>query len=287
MSGPLSQTWMARAETCRSLWQLSEFEWLKVPGSAHLARCRSDMGPAILKVQVYPDAVASEVTTLTQWHGTSCPKVFQYSEELAAVLMEDLNPIRDLASVFPDSQSEVEIWSSAFQVITASDGIPSGMRTLADYSRVFSQVGPLASNAQVRLILSHAQQQAFILMSEPAGHRLLHGDLHHFNLLQDRSGDWRMIDPHGVVGHPLYEVGAFLRNPMPSLAGHPKRVQLTLERLELLSQHLKEPVLRLAQFGFYGVAFSIAWDLEDGQTELDANLVDLGVELATLAGWIG
>jgi len=124
-------------------------------------------------------------------------------------------------------------------------------------------------------------------MSEPTEHRLLHGDLHHFNLLQARSGDWWMIDPHGVVGHPLYEVGAFLRNPMPNLARHPKRSQLTLERLQLLSQRLKEPVSRLAKFGFYGVAFSLAWDLEEGHAEVDSDLVDFGLELAELAEWIG
>lgn len=40
---------------------------------------------------------------------------------------------------------------------------------------------------------------------------LLHGDLHHDNMLQ--NGDqWLVIDPKGVMGHPINEVWAFVVN---------------------------------------------------------------------------
>ena len=45
---------------------------------------------------------------------------------------------------------------------------------------------------------------------EPA---LLHGDLHHYNVLSDRTRGWCAIDPKGVVGELEYELGAALRNP--------------------------------------------------------------------------
>ena len=41
---------------------------------------------------------------------------------------------------------------------------------------------------------------------------LLHGDLHHDNIVAHNNG-WMVIDPKGILGEASYEVGAFLRNP--------------------------------------------------------------------------
>jgi streptomycin 6-kinase len=38
---------------------------------------------------------------------------------------------------------------------------------------------------------------------------LLHGDLHHDNILKHREG-WLIIDPKGVIGYPINEVWAFI-----------------------------------------------------------------------------
>lgn len=38
---------------------------------------------------------------------------------------------------------------------------------------------------------------------------LLHGDLHHDNVIQNKD-EWLAIDPHGVIGHPVNELWAFV-----------------------------------------------------------------------------
>ena len=53
---------------------------------------------------------------------------------------------------------------------------------------------------------------------------LLHGDLHHYNILSAEREPWLAIDPKGIVGAAEFDVCAFLRN-------------------ELLSQHEPERVL--------------------------------------------
>lgn len=45
---------------------------------------------------------------------------------------------------------------------------------------------------------------------------LLHRDLHHDNILK-HGNEWKVIDPKEVIGDPVYEVAAFIRNPMPEL----------------------------------------------------------------------
>jgi streptomycin 6-kinase len=68
---------------------------------------------------------------------------------------------------------------------------------------------------------------------------LLHGDLHHENILFDDARGWLAIDPKGVAGEIAYELAAPLRNPIerPDLFATPAamdhRVAIYCERLGL------------------------------------------------------
>ena len=44
---------------------------------------------------------------------------------------------------------------------------------------------------------------------------VLHGDLHHFNILRCDRGGWLAIDPKGLVGDRYFDVCQFLLNPEP------------------------------------------------------------------------
>src|SRR4051812_3388520 len=50
-------------------------------------------------------------------------------------------------------------------------------------------------------------------MRFPKFDQLLHGDLHHENILRDAGRGWVCIDPKGVVAGVEFEFGAALRNP--------------------------------------------------------------------------
>jgi streptomycin 6-kinase len=41
---------------------------------------------------------------------------------------------------------------------------------------------------------------------------LLHGDLHHDNMLRNQAGEWKAIDPQGVIGAPFMESARFIQN---------------------------------------------------------------------------
>ena len=43
---------------------------------------------------------------------------------------------------------------------------------------------------------------------------LLHGDLHHWNILSDADRGWMAIDPKGVIGASCLDVGRFINNAM-------------------------------------------------------------------------
>jgi streptomycin 6-kinase len=58
------------------------------------------------------------------------------------------------------------------------------------------------------------------LLETSRGDVLLHGDLHHENILQMSDG-WVAIDPKGVLGETLFDVAAFIRNPIQEILLNP------------------------------------------------------------------
>lgn len=96
------------------------------------------------------------------------------------------------------------------------------------------------------------------LLHDPAPDRVLHGDLHHQNLLWSHDRGWVAIDPHGVVGDRGYDVGPFLINPWNA-----DPASLLDHRLPLLAQHLDLPVHRVAGWGLVRAVLAEAWHVQD------------------------
>ncbi|WP_433075973.1 aminoglycoside phosphotransferase family protein [Dactylosporangium sp. CA-052675] len=90
---------------------------------------------------------------------------------------------------------------------------------------------------------------------------LLHGDLHHDNLLSARRARWLAIDPHGLSGDPGYEIGSWLFNPDPGNRD-PALLALVPGRLEQFADRLGQPLDRLVAWGFVKAVLSDVWTAE-------------------------
>jgi streptomycin 6-kinase len=93
---------------------------------------------------------------------------------------------------------------------------------------------------------------------------VLHGDLHHGNMLRSERG-WLAIDPHGVTGDPLYDTAALLYNPDP-FTGDPGWISLVPARVAQLAEGLGAPPERIAAWGFVQGILSEIWTTEGSGT---------------------
>jgi streptomycin 6-kinase len=96
---------------------------------------------------------------------------------------------------------------------------------------------------------------------------LLHGDLHHFNILSAEDS-WLAIDPKGIVGEPAYEVGAWMRNPIPNIP-EPELRRFVWRRLDILADILELDWERLRQWSLAQAVLSAWWSYEDGGDAAD------------------
>lgn len=94
---------------------------------------------------------------------------------------------------------------------------------------------------------------------------LLHGDLHHFNVL--RHGDtWLAIDPESLCGDPAYDISAFMRNPLGSLEKGPALRERSQRRLEGFARSTGQAIERLWGWSFAQTALAALWAKDDPST---------------------
>ena len=101
-----------------------------------------------------------------------------------------------------------------------------------------------------------------LLFTTPT-HVLLHGDLHHENILQ-KEGEWVAIDPKGFVGDPAFELAAYLSNPMPELIGQANPYRVMLDRARRAASLLDMPLDRIMGWHTVKSVLCWLWAVDDG-----------------------
>lgn len=83
---------------------------------------------------------------------------------------------------------------------------------------------------------------------------VLHGDLHHDNLLRRTDGSYAMTDPKGVLGPEILDLPRFLLNELDTPHADPDE------------RHLETVIRRMAErFGYSRGVLANIWCLEDGE----------------------
>lgn len=118
--------------------------------------------------------------------------------------------------------------------------------------------GPLPS-----ALFDRAEAAFRDLLAEPAEHVLLHGDLHHDNILSGSRRAWLAIDPKGVVGPREFDVVAFTENPRPDLLDLPSPGDVLRRRLYQFADELGFDAERLREWAIAQAVLSAVWSVED------------------------
>lgn len=105
-------------------------------------------------------------------------------------------------------------------------------------------------------LLDRAASIARDLLVEGGPSVVLHGDLHHGNVLE-LDGRWVAIDPKGLVGHPAFDVANVFCNPTEEAA-----IARIEPRLDLFAHRLGLDRERLASWVVAWCGLSLAWSTE-------------------------
>lgn len=274
-------------------------QWSLVPDGSVIITPSSRLLPvlhrgrsAMLKVPlVEEEAIGGRL--LAAWNGSGAAAVFEVDDQ--AIVLERAVGGRDLTALTRagDDLEAVAIICAVLEALHAV--IPAGTRqdpapadtehpelpTLQRWFRDLAQVGdsaatPLTADTASAAFLTRGWTTADRLLAttSPTDIVVLHGDLHHGNVLEFAPGDWRAIDPKGIVGHRAFDATALFSNPDPQTATD---AALFVARVDLVSRAVNVPRPTLLEWIVARMALSAAWSLQDDDAENADTVIRVGL----------
>jgi len=221
---------------------------------------QADGQKLIVKLCVPNDGVYNEINALEFMRGDGIVKLIDSDRERGILLLEQLIPGEMLSTLNNDAEATMiaaDIIKKIRNPISDNHNFPT---TEQWFDRLEKPI-ELPAGFPAELI-NRVKKIASELHKNKGESVLLHGDLHHFNILSARRQPWIAIDPKGIVGPPEYECGAFLRNPIPDIANHNNIKSILARRVAIFSETLGFDKQVIIGWGFSQAILASVWCMD-------------------------
>lgn len=238
-------------------WNLTADGEPIITHSSHLLPVSYQGNKAMLKIALSEEERCG-AKLMVWWKGEGAARVFMHDDNV--LLMEramDANSLVEKVHDGYDDEATQIICSVAAKLHSKKDDPPvlfslktwfTGLETAAfQNSGIFSQA----------LIVANE------LLNAPQDIVVLHGDLHHGNVLYFGERGWLAIDPKHITGERGYDFANIFFNPDEDIALLPGRL---MRQVQVVADNARLEKTRLLQWILAYAGLSAAWSLEDGDS---------------------
>jgi streptomycin 6-kinase len=240
------------------LWELTPDGDPVVTPTSRLLPVRQGGRPAMLKVAVHPEERRGNLL-MTWWNGQGAASVLEHAGD--AILMEraqDTTSLAELARHGRDDEASRIICTTVGRLHAQGSAPPRHLLDgLVPLTRWFEALAPAA--AAHGGILRLAAATASGLLAMPRDVMVLHGDIHHRNILDFGPRGWLAIDPKGLHGERGFDYANLFCNPDRETA-----TTRLAQRARLVAEAAALDRHRLLQWILAWAGLSAAFMLEDG-----------------------
>jgi streptomycin 6-kinase len=255
-----------------AMWSLAPDGEPFATASSHILFVRAPQGPAVLKVFRPPREEARSSLALRHYGGRGAVSVIASDDE--GVLTRRAHPgtaLSDRVRAGRDDEATdvvCDVAATLHMRGSATGAWPTVAQWGADFDDHQRSVRAHLLPAEM---VETAKREFFDLCRSQSEPVLLHGDLHHDNILYDEGLGWLAIDPKGVLGEREYELGAALRNPVGSseIYTDPHVMQ---RRVQRMAARLGFDGGRVLRWCFAQAVLSAVWWVQDGHSGADVVL---------------
>jgi len=251
--------------------------WNLVPDGApvqtHAARLlpvTHQGAPAMLKIAEQEDERQGGVL-MRWWNGQGAARVLAHDED--AILLERAMGSQSLSAYARTGRDDeaTRILCNVLKALHAPRAQP--LPPLRGLEEWFVDLWPMARAHGG--ILAQSALHARALLDDPREVTVLHGDMHHDNVLDFGERGWLVIDPKRLTGERAFDYANIfcnpdLSDPVPPVATVPGRFE---RRLQIIVEESGLDRRRLLQWVVAWCGLSAAWYLADG----DDAAVDLNI----------
>ena len=203
---------------------------------------------------------------MTWWDGVGAAKVLKYDD--GAILMERITGNRTLKAMVSDNRDEeaTRIICRIASLLHSHKKEPLPELTPLNiwFGELFLSAGKYGS------IFAESAAIASSLLKDQRNVTVLHGDLHHDNILFSAEKGWLAIDPKGLWGEETFDYVNILCNPDKQTALSKDRLN---EQINIIVRETGTDRRHLLKWTIAWAGLSATWFINDN---LDASL-PLGV----------
>jgi streptomycin 6-kinase len=229
----------------------------------YIAKARLDNGKkVVVKIGPPEKEFFTEMETLDRFNGNGMVRLLAGDTELRAMILEAISPgtsLREIQS--KDDEKATEIGASVIQKVVLPVPKRHSLPSLANWVEVLNRIAdfPLDGPVTVKRI-KKAQHIFDALESSKNKDMLIHGDLHHDNILFGKNKGWVAIDPKGLIADPVYNTARFMMNWWHT---NP-RTGMIVRRFNIFSDITGFAKDRLIGWAYVDCMISRSWCIEEG-----------------------
>lgn len=231
---------------------------LKTHSSHLLPVLLPDKTPAMLKISHHAEEQQGG-NLMTWWNGAGAARVFAHDH--SALLLERATgplSLTTMSRLGNDSEASRILCASAATLHAANHPCPPTLTPLTEW---FRELKPVALRHGG--IFGESLRAFQALLNAPRDPVILHGDLHHGNVIDAGPRGWVAIDPKGLFGDRGFEFANIFCNPDEKIATTPGRLA-TQATVVAEAAHVDRA--RLLQWILACAGLSAAWSMNSGDS---------------------
>lgn len=217
--------------------------------------------PVVLKISCDETSIMTEKKALNYFDGHASIKLIDYHEHDHALLLEQAIPGNTLKSLYPEDVAFVmdRYVETMNKLHFKPVPLEHSFRHISDWLKAFDRTTPDHLPKELLHKAITLKEKLLLSLSKPF---VLHGDLHHDNIIKHYE-NWLTIDPKGIVGEPEFEIAAFDFISDKELESKKNLSKLFNSRIELLAEKTTFDPQRIKDWVFVRLILSAAWAIED------------------------
>ena len=245
------------------LWDLKSPEQIATTATSHVYKVKHNNETQILKI--YTDlgrnceGDAPYFFKACQGYGVA--KITKFNKDAMLMAFIEGPVLKTLVNQQQDEQATHIIAKTLKSIHAAPQKYNFKFQTLEErFESLFKHAQSSAPD-----IIKHAANFAEKCLKTQKDIRLLHGDMHHENVIQNKDMEWLAIDPQPVIGDSAYDCANTLHNPhqTPELTENEDRL---LKQTKVLGETLNINPKRIINYAYIHGCLSACWS-EDDKTE--------------------
>jgi len=239
---------------------------------------RADGTEAVIKIGTLGDKeIQTEMDALKIYDGQGSANLLEADPEEGVLLIERLMPGTPLSAMENDAEATIvlaTIIKKLWRSLPPDHRFPH-IRDWAKGIEKYRDRTKQSGDPIPRRMIDKARELFDDLIASMQESVLVHGDLHHGNVLSAKREPWLVIDPKGVAAEPAYETAAMLQNP-PDLLKRTGVNQIVERRIKIMAEQLGIEGRRILHWGIAQTVLSAVWGWEDE----DRQALEYGLAMA-------